>query len=113
MFHSLHHSFASWLAALGTDFKTWQELIGHSSGEATQIYVHAFNPNKRSAIEKLRLPRKAVLVGLRSHLVTIGENPWTVLDNPLEWCYLPLEVLSIGAVFRADCLREGWRMLFL
>ena len=58
-FHSLRHSFASWLAALGTDFKTLQELIGHRSGEATQIYVHAFNPNKRSAIEKLHLPRKA------------------------------------------------------
>lgn len=59
-FHSLRHTFASWLAALGTDFKTLQELIGHRSGEATQIYVHAFNPNKRSAIEKLTLPRKAV-----------------------------------------------------
>jgi integrase/recombinase XerC len=57
-FHSLRLSFASWLAALGTDFKTLQELIGHSSGEATQIYVHAFNPNKRTAIEKLRLPRR-------------------------------------------------------
>ena len=57
-FHSLRHTFASWLAALGTDFKTLQELIGHRSGEATQIYVHAFNPNKRSAIEKLVLPRR-------------------------------------------------------
>jgi integrase len=59
-FHSLRHTFASWLAALGTDFKTLQELIGHRSNEATQIYVHAFDPNKRSAIEKLMLPRKAV-----------------------------------------------------
>jgi len=59
-FHSCRHTFASWLAALGTDFKTLQELIGHRSGEATQIYVHAFNPNKRSAIDKLTLPRKAV-----------------------------------------------------
>jgi integrase len=56
-FHSLRHSFASWLAAAGTDFKTLQELIGHTSGAATQIYVHAFNPNKRSAIDKLRLPQ--------------------------------------------------------
>lgn len=59
-FHSLRHTFASWLAALGTDFKTLQELIGHRSNEATQIYVHAFDPNKRSAIEKLILPRKAI-----------------------------------------------------
>jgi integrase len=59
-FHSLRHTFASWLAALGTDFKTLQALIGHSSGQATEIYLHAFDPNKRSAIEKLTLPRKAV-----------------------------------------------------
>lgn len=58
-FHSQRHTFASWLAALGTDFKTLQEPIGHRSSEATQTYVHAFNPNKRSAIEKLVLPRKA------------------------------------------------------
>ena len=58
-FHSLRHTVASWLAALGTDFKTLQELIGHKSNEATQIYLQAFDHNKRSAIDNLLLPRKA------------------------------------------------------
>ncbi len=57
-FHSLRHTFATWLAALGTDFKTLQELIGHRSQESTQIYVHGSDPNKRSAIRLLRLPRR-------------------------------------------------------
>jgi integrase/recombinase XerD len=58
-FHSLRHSFASWLAALGTDFRTLQALTGHSSSEALGIYLHAFDPAKRSAIEKLHIPRAA------------------------------------------------------
>jgi integrase len=59
-FHSLRHTFASWLASLGADFKTLQSLIGHSSSEATQIYLHSFDKERRSAIEKLVLPKKVV-----------------------------------------------------
>ena len=55
---SVRHTFASWLAAPGTDFKTLHKLIGRRPGEATHIYGHAFDSNKRSAIEKLTLPRK-------------------------------------------------------
>lgn len=59
-FHSLRHTFASWLAQAGVDFKTLQSLTGHKSSQALEIYLHSFDPNRRSAIEKLTLPRKAV-----------------------------------------------------
>jgi len=55
-FHSLRHTFASTLVALGVDIKTVQELVGHRSMESTQIYVHSFNPNKRAAIDRFKLP---------------------------------------------------------
>jgi len=55
-FHSLRHSFASWLAQAGVDFKTLQSLTGHRSGQALEIYLHSFEPSRRSAIELLRLP---------------------------------------------------------
>jgi integrase/recombinase XerD len=55
-FHSLRHSFGSWLAAAGVDMRMIQELIGHRDAASTAVYVHAFDPNRRSAIEKLRLP---------------------------------------------------------
>jgi integrase len=58
-FHSLRRSFASWLAQAGVDFKTLQSLTGHLSAEALQIYVHTFDPNRRSAIERLQLPKAA------------------------------------------------------
>ncbi len=56
-FHSLRHSFCSWLAQAGVDFKTLQTLSGHQSAEALQIYVHTFDPTRRSAIERLQLPK--------------------------------------------------------
>jgi len=56
-FHSLRHTFASWLVAIGADIKTVQELVGHSSMESTQLYIHTFNSAKVSAIDKLILPR--------------------------------------------------------
>ena len=56
-FHSLRHTFASWLVAIGTDIETVQELVGHSSIESTQLYLHSFSSSKVSAIDKLVLPR--------------------------------------------------------
>jgi integrase len=58
-FHSRRHTFLSWGAAARWDLPTAQSLIGHRSNEATQIYLHAYDENKRSAIERLTLPRKA------------------------------------------------------
>lgn len=44
-FHTLRHTFASWMVEAGTDLYTVKELMGHSSIKMTERYAH-LSPNK-------------------------------------------------------------------
>jgi len=59
-FHSLRHSFASWLIQSGCTLYEVQRLLGHSSIAVTQIYSHLSENQLFSAVG--RLPEFAVSV---------------------------------------------------
>lgn len=48
--HKLRHSFATMQIRSGTDIRTLQELLGHTSIETTQIYTHIDNKQLRTAM---------------------------------------------------------------
>jgi site-specific recombinase XerD len=52
-FHTLRHTFASYLVMSGVDIRTVQELLGHKSLEMTMKYAHLSGSHKRAAVEQL------------------------------------------------------------
>ena len=54
-FHSLRHSFASWLALQGETLLTIKELLGHKTLIMTQRYAHLIPDHKRRAALNLEV----------------------------------------------------------
>ncbi|UQZ88848.1 site-specific integrase [Deltaproteobacteria bacterium Smac51] len=53
VFHTLRHTFASWLAITGEPLYTISELMGHASLEMTKRYAHLCPDTKQRAVAKI------------------------------------------------------------
>jgi integrase len=65
-FHTLRHTFASWLAIQGTPILAIKELLGHKSLAMTERYSHLIPDMKREAvagIAKLMEPMEETAIG--------------------------------------------------
>jgi len=54
-FHSLRHTFATWLVQDGVSIYEIQKLLGHSSIEMTQIYSHLHSEQLHSTVNRITL----------------------------------------------------------
>jgi integrase len=52
-FHTLRHTFASWLAIQGESLITIKELLGHKSMAMTERYSHLTPDHKHLAVKNL------------------------------------------------------------
>lgn len=59
VFHTLRHTFASWLAINGTPILTIKELLGHKSLVMTERYSHLMPETKRLAVKRISLQMKS------------------------------------------------------
>ncbi len=52
-FHSLRHTYATWLVEGGVDLYRVKELMGHSSFQTTMRYAHLASDNLRNEVERV------------------------------------------------------------
>jgi integrase len=53
VFHTLRHTFASWLAISGTPIFTIKKSLGHKDIKMTMRYSHLLPSTKRKAVENV------------------------------------------------------------
>ena len=53
-FHSLRHSFASWLVQAGVDVFRIQRLLGHADISTTMIYAHLRKDDLKVSVNTIR-----------------------------------------------------------
>ena len=58
VFHSLRHTFASWLALAGTDLYRIKTLMRHKSINMTMRYAHLIPDATRDAVQSLKAPKE-------------------------------------------------------
>jgi integrase len=61
-FHTLRHTFASWLAMQGTPILTIKELLGHQSLAMTERYSHLGPDQKKEAIDDMEKLFKTAMI---------------------------------------------------
>ena len=61
--HMFRHSFATFLIEEGVDISCVQQILGHSSIQTTQIYIHVA-AKKQADILRTRHPRNKMMIGV-------------------------------------------------
>lgn len=55
-FHSLRHTFASWLVQDGCSLYEVQHLLGHSSSKVTEVYAHLQPSEMHGTVNRIEVP---------------------------------------------------------
>lgn len=76
VYHTLRHSFATWLNDQGTPIATIQALMGHKQIDSTMVYVKVSDRAKTEAMARLSSP---------DPVTTAAPSPAMVMPDPQMW----------------------------
>lgn len=76
VYHTLRHSFATWLNDQGTPIATIQALMGHKQIDSTMVYVKVSDRAKTEAMARLSSPEP---------VTTPNPSPAMVMPDPQMW----------------------------
>lgn len=85
VFHTLRHTYCSWLAMAGESLYTIGELVGHSSMEMTKRYSHLCPDTKREASARIGLKMAAASAAAETRKeegASHGSTASAPVDNP-------------------------------
>jgi site-specific recombinase XerD len=74
VFHTLRHTYASWLVESGVDLYTVKELMGHSTIALTERYSHLGNNTLQNAVKVLEKSMKSGSQSIRKAEVEEGSD---------------------------------------
>jgi integrase len=74
VFHTLRHTYASWLVESGVDLYTVKELMGHSTIALTERYSHLGNNTLQNAVKVLEKSMKRGSQGMNRAQVDEGSD---------------------------------------
>jgi len=69
VFHSLRHTYASWLVQAGENIYTVKDLMGHSTLAMTERYSHLAPENKRKTVKTIE-----AITNAKTHQMKGGQN---------------------------------------
>lgn len=75
VFHTLRHTFASWLAIAGTDIYRIKALMRHKTIKMTERYAHLLPDAMREAVEHIRPPSHGLEVLQAGYPSLAGRKP--------------------------------------
>ncbi len=64
-FHSLRHTFATWLVQGSVNIFEVQKLLGHSNVSTTQVYSHLASSELQGAVDRLELNSDLIQIGAK------------------------------------------------
>jgi len=106
VFHTLRHTFASWLAINGTPIYTIKELMRHKSLSMTERYSHLMPSVKKEAMGRIKSRKYSTKAETDGYGYFITTNYWVPISSESRG-YPPQGGLSDSIILSSNSISRN------